>query len=281
MSLLSLNPLLFNELFVALGADNVAVVSRSQGLRKRILDQKQVTFQAQTESNKSEALIWQQATIQLETILMAMQIKPGTRLNIILASEFVRYLSLPALQIRMSAAEKLGYASATYQDVYGAIANDWEFSLQDAPANETTLAAAIDKKLLAELGQLALKHQLLLRSVQPYLMPAFNSLASQIGKASGYLAIVEMKRLLLINLQSGKYQNLRAFTAGDNWQSELKNLILRDALIGDAGKKEILVYAPAQKNTVFNMMDGWHIKRIGVLKNVINNMQYSMLEIAL
>jgi hypothetical protein len=281
VSLSLANPLSFKQLFVLLGADNVAVVSQSRGLRKRILEQKQQKFQAVTESSKSETLIWQQSTMQLDSLLMAMQKKPGTRLNIILASEFVRYLSLPALQIRMSAAEKLGYASATYQDVYGAIANDWEISLQDAPATETTLAAAIDKTLLAELGQIALKHQLLLTSVQPYLMPAFNSLASQIGKASGYLAIVELKRLLLINLQSGKYHNLRAYTADDNWQSELKNLILRDALIGDAEKKEILVYAPAQKNTVLNLIDGWQIKRIGVLKNAVSNMQYSMLEVAL
>jgi hypothetical protein len=277
----SLNPFSFNELFVGLGADSVAVVSTSHGLRKRILDQKQMSVQASVENIKSERLIWQLATMQLESILMVMQIKPGARLNIILASEFVRYLNLPALQIRMNAAERLSYVAATYQDVYGAVTNEWEITLQDTPANETILAAAIDKKLLAELNLIAAKHQLLLTSVQPYLMPVFNALSSQIGNASGYLAIVEMKRLLLINVQSGKYQNLRAFVCGENWQSELKNLILRDSLIGDAVENEILVYAPAQKNTMFKMIDGWQIKRIGVLKNAISNIQYSMLEVVL
>lgn len=275
-----------NQLLVFLGTDDVAVISRLHGLRKRIVDQKQVTFQGSIKTIKTEEPVWQQARVQLERILSAIQIKPGTRLNITLASEFVRYLSLPPLQIRMNATEKLGYVVAAFQDVYGEVVNDWEIKCHDVPANETTLAAAIDKKLLAELNQIALKHQLILNSVQPYLMRAFNALAKQISNVSGFLVIVELKRLLLINLQDGKYQNLRTYAVGDNWQSELKNLMLREDFLGnfdkqEMDKQEILVYAPAQKNTVLNMIDGWQLKRIGTLKNVITNIQYSMLEVAL
>lgn len=281
MSLSWANLVSINQLLVFLGTDHIAVINRSHGLRNRIVDQKQVTIQGSIESIKTDALVWQQAAVQFERLLSAMQLKPGTRLNITLASEFVRYLSLPALQIRMNAAEKLAYVAAAYQDIYGEAVNDWEIKCHDAPANETTLAAAIDKKLLAELSQIALKHQLILNSVQPYLMRAFNALASQIGNASGYLVILETKRLLLVNLQNGKYQNLHAYAVGDNWQSELKNLILREALFSNSGKQEILVYAPAQKNTVLNVIDGWQQKRIGILKNAINNIQYSMLEVVL
>ena len=270
-----------NQLLVFLGSDDVALIHRSYGLKNRVIDQKQVIFQGSIESIKTEEPVWQQAIVQLERLLIAMQIKPGTRLNITLASEFVRYLSLPALQIRMNAAEKLSYVAAAFQDVYGEVVNDWEIKCNDAPANETTLAAAIDKKLLAELSQIALKHQLILNSVQPYLMRAFNALASQIGNASGYFVIVESKRLLLINVRGGKYQNFRTFAVGDNWQFEFKNLILREALLGNADKQQILVYAPTQKNTALNMIDGWQLKRINTLKNVITNIQYSMLEVAL
>lgn len=275
-----------NQLLVFLGIDDVAAINRSHGLRNRINDQKQVTFQNSIESIKAEAPVWQQATAQLESILVAMQIKPGTRLTITLASEFVRYLSLPPLQIRMNAAEKLAYVAAAFQDIYGEVLNDWEINCHDAPSEEAILAAAIDKKLMAELNQIALKHQLILNSVQPYLMRAFNALASQIDDTNGYLVLVESKRLLLINLQDGKYQNLRTYAVGDNWQSELKNLMLREALLGnfdkqEMDKQEILVYAPTQKNTALKVIDGWHLKRISTLKNVITNIQYSMLEVSL
>ena len=270
-----------NRLLVFLGTNEVAVINQSRGLRNQINDQKQVTFQAPIESINTEAPIWQQAIVQLDKLLSAMQIKPGTRLNITLASEFVRYLSLPALQIRMNAAEKLAYVAAAYQDVYGEVVNDWAIKLHDAPSNEATLAAAIDKKLMAEITQVALKHQLKINSVQPYLMRAFNTLANQISHASGYLVIVELKRLLLVNLQNGKYQHLRAFAISDNWQSEFKNLMLRESFLGNACEQKILVYAPTQKNTVLNMMDGWQLKRIGTLKNVVTHIQYAMLEVAL
>ena len=281
MSLSWANLVSTNQLLVFLGTDDVAVINRLHGLSNRIIDQKRVTFQPPLESIKTEEPVWQQATVHLERLLIAMQIKPGTLLNITLASEFCRYLSLPSLKIRMNAAEKLAYVAAAYQDVYGEVVNDWEIKLHDAPADETTLAAAIDKKLLAEISQIALKHHLILNSVQPYLMRAFNTLANQISNTSGYLVIVELKRLLVINVQDGKYQHLRAYAAGDNWQLELKNLILRESLLSNSDKQEILVYAPTQKNTVLNVIDSWQLKRISTLKNVITNIQYSMLEVAL
>ena len=281
MSLLWANLVSTNQLLVFLGADDVAVIHQSQGLRNRVIDQKQVTFPVSIEGIKIEAPVWQQSTIQLERLLSAMQLQPGTRLTITLASEFVRYLSLPALQIRMNATEKLAYIAAAYQDVYGDVVNDWEINCHDAPASETTLAAAIDNKLLAELSQIALKHGLTLNSVQPYLMRAFNALAKQIGLATGYFVIVESKRLLLINLQDGKYQHLRVFAVSDNWQSEFKNLMLREALLNNSSQQEILVYAPAHKKTVLNVIDGWQLKRISTLKNVNATSEFSMLEVAL
>ena len=281
MSLSWANVISVNQLLVFLGTDKVVVINRSRGLRSRVADQKQATFQGSIETIEMQTPAWQQTIVELESIFSAMQIKPGTRLNITLASEFVRYLSLPALQIRMNATEKLGYVAAAYQDVYGKAVNNWEITLQDAPANEATLAAAIDKELLAALNRIALKHQLILNSVQPYLMRAFNALSGQIDHASGYLVIVESKRLLLINLQDGKYQHLRAYAISGNWQFELKNLILREALLANADKREVLIYVPAQKNIVLNVIDGWQLKLISTLKNVIPDIQYSMLEVAL
>ena len=280
MSLSWANLMPVNHLLVFLSTNKVAVINRSLGLGSRVADQKQVTFQGSIESVEMQAPAWQKATVELESIFSAMQIKPGTRLNMTLASEFVRYLSLPPLQIRMNAAEKLAYVSAAYQDVYGSTVNNWEIKLHDAPANEATLAAAIDKKLVTEINQIALKHQLILNSIQPFLMRAFNALASQIGNTSAYLVIVESKRLLLINLQNGKYQHLRTYAIDGNWQSELKNLIQREALLADSDKREVLIYAPAQKSTGFNVIDGWQLKRISTLKNVITDTQYSMLEVA-
>lgn len=275
MSLLSLN-----QLFAVLGTDSVAVVSRTRGLRKRIVDQKQVHFPQQVEDSKAEASIWQRAITQLDALMITMKVKPKSQLHITLASDFVRYLALPPQQIYMNVAEKLAYATAAYREIYGSAVDDWELSLQDTPARETAIVAAIDRKLLEALKQIALKHQVKLNSVKPYLMSAYNSLVKQIGASNGYLVIVEFKRLLLINLLQGKCVNVRTFHLGSDWQAELKSLMVRESILSNLKKQEVLVYAPVQKNIVINKIDGWQLKRI-TLKNTLSNYHFAMLEVAL
>jgi len=275
VSLLSLN-----QLLVVLGTDSVAIVSRTRGLRTRIVDQKQVHFPQQVDEITAETVVWQRAITQLDALISAMKVKSKSQLNITLASDFVRYLSLPPQQVYMNLSEKLAYATAAYKEIYGSVVDSWEIRLQDTPAQDTTIVAAIDKKLLEALNQIALKHQLKLITVKPYLMSAYNGLSKQIVDSSGYLVIVEFKRLLLINLQHGQCVNVRVFHLGSDWQSELKSLMLRESVLIDNKKQEILVYAPVQKNIVINKIDGWQLKRI-TLKNTLSNYHFAMLEVAL
>jgi hypothetical protein len=265
---------------VVLGTDSVAIVNRTRGLRTRIVDQKHVHFPQQFEELTVQAAIWQCAITQLDALIVAMKIKSKSQLHITLASDFVRYLTLPPQQIYMSVAEKLAYATAAYREIYGSVVDDWEVRLQDTPTQETTIVAAIDKKLLEALNQTAVKHQLKLITVKPYLMSAYNSLAKQIGGSSGYLVIVEFKRLLLINLFQGQCVNVRVFHLGSDWQSELNNLMVRESVLSDNKKAEILVYAPVQKNIVINKIEGWQLKRIA-FKSTLNNYHFAMLEVAL
>jgi len=68
-------------------------------------------------------------------------------------------------------------------------------------------------------------------------MSAFNCLVNQIGSSSGYLVIVEFKRLLLINLHQGQCVNVRMFNLGSDWQSELKSLMVRESVLTENKNK--------------------------------------------
>jgi hypothetical protein len=269
-----------NQLLVVLGKDSVAIVNRTRGLRTRIVDQKQVHFPQLVEELNTQTVIWERAISQLDILLSTMKVKAKSQLNITLASEFVRYLALPPQQMYMNLSEKIAYATAAYKEIYGSVVDDWEVRLQDTPAQDTAIVAAIDKKLLEALNQIALKHQLKLTTVKPYLMSAYNGLAKQIGGSNGYLVIVEFKRLLLINLLQGKCVNVRMFKLSSDWQSELKSLMVRESVLNDHKKQEVLVYAPVQKNIVINTIEGWKLKRI-TLKNTLSNYHFAMLEVAL
>lgn len=280
MSLLSVN-----QVLALLGTDNVSVVSRVIGLQKKIVDQKHVSLNQNEvqprDEIKSGIPVWQQTKSQLEGLLASMQIESNATLCITLASDLVRYLALPAQPIYMNHKEKLAYAAASYREVYGETVSHWEIKLQNTPAHQTTIAVAIDKDFLEALNQVAIKYKLKLVGVQPYLMSAFNSLSKQIGKTSGYLVIVELNRLLLINLNKGDCSNLRVFPLSNDWQAMLKSLMLRELMLSDTKNQEVLVYAPAHKNTIINAIEGWKISRIGSSENVISHHRFYMLEAAL
>ena len=272
--------LLVNQMLAKLGSDSVAVVNQSIGFQKRIIGQKQVSISKRAEVAEAGEPIWRAAINHLDDVLTSMQLKSKARLNITLSSDFVRYLVLPAQPIHMSMKEKLSYAAAFYREIYGEVVTEWEVKLNNAPAHQATIAVAIDRDLLTSLHQLAIKHNLKLVGVQPYLMNAFNCLSKQLGKISGYLIIVELKRLLLINLHQGHCVNLRAFPLSHDWQVTLNSLMQRELMLSDTKNKEVLVYAPLYKSVAIIAIEGWTVKRIGTLKNTSSDPKFTMLEVA-
>lgn len=270
--------LLPNQLTVTLSIDSVAVIHQSCGLRNRILQRQHIAVMP-----SEERTVWLQATRALESALAAMQVKPKTTLKIIVANDFLRYLMLPCSPISMRPAEQHAYALATYREVYGAVADSWHIKLHDAAPNQATLVAALDENLLETLKKISLKYQLKLVSVQPNLMRVFNGLSKQMGKLNGYLAIVELsvesKRLLLLSILKGQCQNLRTIAVTDDWQLELKNLLARESLLDEITGNEVLVYAPTQKNTKLNLIEGWHIRRVGQTdRNVAAGKPFALFE---
>ncbi len=271
--------LLVNQVLASLGTNSVAVVNQSVGLQKKIIDQKQVTISKRGEVVKSDVPAWQAASQHLDALLTSMQLKAKARLNITLSSDFVRYLALPAQPIYMSTKEKLAYAAASYREIYGEVVTGWEIKLNNAPAHQTTIAVAVDLDLLASLHQLAIKHDLKLIGVQPYLMNAFNCLSKQFKKTNGYLVIVELKRLLLINLNQGDCVNLRTFPLSNDWQMTFNSLMMRELMLSDTKNKDVLVYAPLHKSIAIHAIEGWTIKRIGTLKSTSNDPEITMSEV--
>ena len=274
---LLLNAVWPNQLTVTLSIDNVAVNSRQGGLPNlpnRVLEQKRISIK-----QAADELPWQLAINKLESLLKSMEVKGKTQLQVILTSDFVRYLILPCQPMAMSTAEKSAYAIATYRYVYGAVIDGWHIKLHDAAPNQSTIVAAVDEKLLATFKQISLKHQLKLNSVQPYLMSAFNTLNHQLSNINGYLVVLEAGRLLLISLRQGQCQNLRTIMVDDDWQTELKHLLMRESLLGDTSGREVLVYAPAIKKSALNSIEGWNISRIGQTHNqAVNDRQFVQLE---
>lgn len=263
-----------NRLSVAVSAKSIAVINQSWGLKKNIIQQHHVKFEHQ----KSE-LLWQSITRELDSLLEQMRLKPKTQLCLIFSSELVRYIVLPAQEVLMNENEKMTYTATVFQELYGDNAVDWEFKLHDAHWRHTTLAVAINKNLLASLHHIVVKHQLKLKSAQPYLMAAFNGLSKHISGASGYLAIVEAGRILLVQLKRGRWQNVRPHVVKSDWQFELEQLLKRESVLNDVVEREVWVYAPYHKNMALNEIKGWQTKHLNQNKTALNHPDFAMLQV--
>lgn len=262
LNLLPANLLRQNRLLVLLSTESITVVDYSNGLENGLGNGVPSKNDLITQQQIIDAPVWQQTINQLDIRLALIEPKPNTQLQVVLSSDFARYLLLPAQAIMMSSAEKNAYANAALRELHGSTADGWQLKCDDATPSRPTMVAAIDKKLLENLKKIASKHQLKLISITPYLMHAVNGLSKQLLKATGYLALIEIGRITLLNLHKGQIQQLCTQIIHHDWQAELNQLLLRENTLGNATHREVLIYAPQFKSTPLLGIKGWHINYI-------------------
>jgi hypothetical protein len=102
--------------------------------------------------------------------------------TVVVSNRLVRYAVVPRSAQVSGEAEELELARHHFVRVHGERARDWD--VRYSP--ETGLASAIDKSLIEEL-----KNQVRLRSLQPYLMAAFNRLRSRVPKEGAWIVLPE------------------------------------------------------------------------------------------
>ena len=269
-SLLNLLPAMWvkpKRMLVLLNTASITVVDYSNGLANGLGNSAPSKKDLITQQPIIDAPAWQQAINQLDVRLALLKPKPNTQLKVVLSSDFVRYLLLPAPAIMMNSAEKNAYASAALRELHGSAADGWQLKCDDAGPVHSTIVAAIDKKLLESLKKIAVTHQLKLVSVAPYLMHAVNGLSEQLIKATGYLALIEIDRITLLNLHKGQILQLCTQMIRHDWQTELNQLLLRENALGNTTHREVLIYAPQFKSTLLLGIKGWSINYIEQNKN--------------
>lgn len=272
------NRLVATRLSIGLAGDGIAIVI-SKGAKNNIVHQQFIANTQQAD--------WQTLVQQLDAALSQLKLDSNTVCTLVLSSDFVRYLVLPAQPFAMNESEKTAYIQAAYRDIYGAVADGWHTKCDDAAPEQSMLAVAVDAQLMAALSQLAAQYSFKLKSVQPQLMAAFNGLMPQISRKSGYLVLLEQSKLLLMRLQNGHCQQLRTLAFSTDWQLDLQQSIQRESALNDDSTtvdKLLFIYAPAHKNAAIKNIKGWNIQKLALknsAKTPLNNPHYAMLEAVL
>ena len=205
---------------------------------------------------------WQSALDALNIKLALIDAKPNTPLRVVLSSDFVRYLLLPAQAVNLSHAEKNAYAKAALRQLHGLKVDNWLIKFDDSAPNQATLLAAIDQQLHSSLVQIAAEHNLILLSVKPYLTQVFNGLHRSLKLFTGYLAIIEGTKILLLNIKNAHIDLLKSQLINDDWQIELNQLLDREQTLGHVNSNEIIICAPQHQLKLAFAKKGWQINLI-------------------
>ena len=167
--------------------------------------------------------------------------------QLVLSNHFVRYALIPYSDQITSAAEERALVHHHYTRTYGHDAENWVLRLSDnGTGTGLRLASAVDAGLLEGLNTLFRPGKLILRSIQPHLMAAFNRWRPHMA-GEAWFALIEPGRLCLAQWQDNEWRMLKTIKVSDAWLPELLTLLDRERLLAgvdSAVSTPIYVLAP-------------------------------------
>lgn len=174
--------------------------------------------------------------------------KPGARLQVLLASSYIRVFLVPWHEQINSPTELLCLAQICFDDIYGGRSGEWVLRLSPERKGMPRLASAIMDELVLGLSKVATACSLKLVSVQPYLMAAFNCFRTQLSDPSFLFVVAEQGRSTLLAVHEGRWISARV-VRGPEGGNTLSQLIERECLLHRAdgmSLDRVYLHAPGQ-----------------------------------
>ena len=219
----------WNEtLRVSLSPDRVGLVRLDR--QKHLLEARVVECRL-PEAGK---LTWEPALEAFREGLAALN-KKASNISVVLSNHFVRYTLVPWVEQIKGEEEKLAHTRNCFEQVYGSAASTWDIRLSNGSEGETQVACAVDTGLLSALDKATASAGLKLRSVQPYLMTAFNHWRQKLDGPLVWFLLAEQGRMCLSTLTDGKWSELQNLYAGPGWTKELPTILSRQRRLGGLG----------------------------------------------
>ena len=257
MSLLSRD-----ELRVVLSRDQVQLVRLGReftfkGWSYRVLDKRVLPC---TEDADSQ---WLNAVKTLEAGLSGLPFKPAFA-QVILSNYFMRYAMIPWSESLGSKAEEVAYAKHCFSQLYGTQLDSWELRVSQDFPGAPQFASAVDGELINSLRTLFANAKVKLRSVQPYLMTAYNNCSSAMQQKNAWFVLFEHGNLCLGFIRQGRWSSVRTIKVGSDWLDKLAETIDRESHLSeqDTSSDEIFLWAPEHRGTALSQRGKWKINRL-------------------
>lgn len=239
MSLLSRD-----EIRIFIGPQQVHLVRLGGRIRQHVADVRAVCVTAPAPEHSP----WQSALAALETLLEEFRTCKAN-VVVVLSNHFVRYALVRHSAETNGADEQQALIHHYFTTIYGSAADHWEYRLSETGNDEYQVAVAISPALPQSLDALFTQTNLVLHSIQPHLMAAFNLLRNEVGD-NAWFALIEPGLLCLARLDHSQWRFLRTVNHHDNWIDELAANLLRAKIMTAAaasdlaGEVPVYVFAP-------------------------------------
>ncbi len=152
--------------------------------------------------------------------------KAAADVTVVLSNDFVRYAIVPPTDGVSGPEEELALARFHFSRVHGAPAKNWDVRLSPGKIKASRLACAVDTALVQSLKAcFPEKARAHLKSIQPYLMSAFNRWRREIPRKGAWLVLVEPERVCLALSTAGAWQAVAnrkgSYPAPEDWATLL------------------------------------------------------------
>lgn len=239
------SPLRPEQIRIVLHPTQVVLFRLARGRARKIIDKHIISCVTQNACNPS----WRNAIATLEDALPTFSGRKS-HATVILSNHFVRYAMVSNFDRVSTAEEELALIQHHFSRIYGDASTNWSLCISHGERmDQPRVACAIDQELTDNLRILFKSKRAVLRSIQPYLMAAFNQYRHHV-QATSWLALVEDGILCLARLNNGHWRSIKCIKTGKEWRRELSILLDREELLSGNSMNQseshipVLVFAP-------------------------------------
>ena len=213
--------------------------------------------------SSGEESFWDDAIKALATALSELPVKPAFA-RVILSNHFMSYAMVELNQSLNGEAEELAYAKHCFTQLYGPNAESWEIRLNRDFETGSQLASAVDRSFLDSLRATFAKEDIRLKSVQPYLMAAYNNCLPDLQDQEAWFVLFEHGNLCIGQVQQGHWNSVRTFNVGKDWFGKLNEILDREAYLSetDISSDKIFLWAPEYIKMELPKSARWKVNKL-------------------
>lgn len=155
----------------------------------------------------------------------------GQSVRVILSNHYVRYSVLPWQDAVCRRADWLALAAHDLRQRYGAVADQWQVRVHLAGYGQPVLSTAIDRALQQGLQHMAQEQGWRITAIEPLLNPLLKRISAQPSNAPHWLLMAEPGRVVLGELQQGRYQAFSVISPTQGQEQDSARQLLSRTLL--------------------------------------------------